>query len=392
MRAFTFFILTVSTACFGQKNEFPIYDNGLIYSPTTMHKLSEIVDSLNLKFRTCDLSHPYRSIEQGLATVVSIPNEFARKEIKAGSSLEVYMSKYMSNPRKIWVLKRKTSNYKNEEIIRYEALPNGFHSRPTVDVKMSKFNDKSHGWIVSEGDQAFFLEGLSTTEIPTEYARWIQYVDCMIDTTVDVMLPNAKDDWNGKFGQQLETSNLRDEKRLEILRSHRVIGMCSQDQRPRMHAINICLLSAETAKWDIFLRSHLNIMNDRFERVSDGSYAWGSRKTYLKELEELDINAVDLLIGTSLRSLDVSDGHYLSSINRVGRALSDVTDRDELETRLQKMIEDDKLDPFNRLLIAYTFSNYIANLPQSDQPQVKIKLDKSIDMLPQLVKDVWDQE
>jgi hypothetical protein len=43
---------------------------------------------------------------------------------------------------------------------------------------------------------------------------------------------------------------------LELKRNRRVIGGCSMDNSPRIHAQNIAILSAETTKWEIFLRSH----------------------------------------------------------------------------------------------------------------------------------------
>ena len=84
------------------------------------------------------------------------------------------------------------------------------------------------------------------------------------------------------------------------MRETRVVGSCSMDSSPREHAINIAMLSAETTDWSVFLRAHLDIMNDRFDRVSDGSYAWKDRNTYIKELEQLDINVSDLIFGKSL--------------------------------------------------------------------------------------------
>jgi len=54
---------------------------------------------------------------------------------------------------------------------------------------------------------------------------------------------------------------------LQLKRNRRVVGGCSMDSSPRYHAFNIALLSAETTKWDVFLKSHLNIMNVRFNRV-----------------------------------------------------------------------------------------------------------------------------
>jgi hypothetical protein len=56
-------------------------------------------------------------------------------------------------------------------------------------------------------------------------------------------------------------------------RNRVVVGFCSQDASPRYHAQKIAVLAAETTNWEIFLRAHLNIMNDRFPRNSDGSYA-----------------------------------------------------------------------------------------------------------------------
>jgi hypothetical protein len=162
-------------------------------------------------------------------------------------------------------------------------------------------------------------------------------------------------------------------KALEMKRSRRVMGRCSMDSGPRDHAVGICLLAAETAKWEVFLRSHLNIMNDRFDRASDGSYAWAGRKTYLKELEELDIHSIDLLLGTCLRVRPAATEHYWGSISRVGRALADASDKNALELRLQKMITDDQLDLYNRVLMFYLYAHYIANVDDTQRQNVNKK-------------------
>jgi hypothetical protein len=154
--------------------------------------------------------------------------------------------------------------------------------------------------------------------------------------------------------------------------------------------MNICQLAAETTQWDIFLRSHLDIMNDRFERVSDGSYAYAGRKTYLKELEELEIETVDLLLGTSLRVENVSDNHYWGSISRVGRALSDIGDKENLESRIMSMIKDERLDPYNRLLFGYLFSNYAYNLEDEEKSKASLAaLESAIKEMPAYISAVW---
>jgi len=163
-----------------------------------------------------------------------------------------------------------------------------------------------------------------------------------------------------------------------------VVGGCSMDNSPRVHALNIAKLSAETINWEIFLRSHLDIMNDKFERVSDGSYAWEQRKTYIKELEVLDINVLDLLLGISLRIENPSNNHYYGSIGRLGRALSETNKSAEIEAKMLEMISNNQLDDYNRVLIYYLFLNYNYNLDDKHkQTANKEKLMTTVKTLPE---------
>ncbi len=50
-------------------SEFQTFPNGLIYSETTMNKLSHIVDSLNLKFKKCNLRVDFDSEYQNPITM-----------------------------------------------------------------------------------------------------------------------------------------------------------------------------------------------------------------------------------------------------------------------------------------------------------------------------------
>ncbi|MEP0263159.1 hypothetical protein [Dokdonia sp.] len=165
---------------------------------------------------------------------------------------------------------------------------------------------------------------------------------------------------NGSSTNEIETyvaKYLSKAKALELKRSRVVMGTCSMDTSPRIHAMNISQLSAESYNWDVFLRAHLNIMNDRFERASDGSYAWEQRHTYIKELEVLQINVPDLLLGMSFRVSNPSKNHYYGSINRLGRAIAESKDLDTFETIITKAIKDQELDDFNRLLMFYLYGN-----------------------------------
>jgi hypothetical protein len=173
---------------------------------------------------------------------------------------------------------------------------------------------------------------------------------------------------------------------LELKRNRRVVGGCSMDDSPRIHALNIALLSAETTKWEIFLQSHLNIMNDRFDRVSDGSWAQKGRSTYIREIEDLNINVLDLLFGISLRVNNAAENHYYGSISRLGRALSESKNQIDFENKSLAMIEDNDLDIYNRLLIYFLLRNYNNYLPNEFQQKQNIeRLKISISKLPDYV-------
>ena len=153
-------------------------------------------------------------------------------------------------------------------------------------------------------------------------------------------------------------------------RNRKVFGSCSMDNSPRVHAMSIAVLAAESISWEVFLRAHLDIMNDRFDRASDGSYAWAGRGTYIKEIEELNIEVQELLLGISLRISNPSKNHYYGNISRLGRALAETQNRIALEEQILSMIQDPLLDIYNRILMHYLFLNYTYYLP--DQ---KLRLD-----------------
>ncbi|ANQ51867.1 hypothetical protein MY04_4532 [Flammeovirga sp. MY04] len=163
------------------------------------------------------------------------------------------------------------------------------------------------------------------------------------------------------------------ETELQLKRSREVWGQCSMDSRPRDHAFEIAQLSAETINWEIFLRAHMDIMNDNFSRMSDGSYAQGGRNTYIKELEELNFNVKDLLLGITLRVENCGPKHYYGSIRRLGRALAETKYQEDIEQEMLSMIKDESLDTYNRILIYYLHLNYIYYLDETVNKDEKVK-------------------
>ena len=92
---FFFFFFTIK--CFGQQNEFKMYNNGLMYSELTMSNLKNISDSLNLKYILCDIDYSYYSNKQTVGHYVTLDSgdiKSAKADLDNAISLENFILKY----------------------------------------------------------------------------------------------------------------------------------------------------------------------------------------------------------------------------------------------------------------------------------------------------------
>jgi hypothetical protein len=366
-------LCTIQAFC--QEGEFKVYPNGLIYSEQTIGKLSHIVDSLNLKYKTCNFNSVFYSKSQAIGHYLFVDKsdiKDAVKDMENQISLDDFLIKYPNTviERNVLIIKSTYKNYNNQDVVEFEEFDvqndYGF-SITSEDISLYQ-KDFTNQWLpkyyqkteyADESLEAFYFPtNFSSVPIPQKYSQMIGYSDCLIDTTTTKFKDHLKDGWVDLPKNWTSLSDKKKAKLLDEMRSTRVIGGCSQDSRPREHAIHIALLSAETYKWEVFLKAHLDIMNDRFDRVSDGSYAWGQRDTYIRELEELNINVTDLILGISFRIENPVSNHYYGSIGRVGRALSETKNRNEIEQAMLSIITDQELDNYNRLLFYFLYLNY----------------------------------
>lgn len=366
-------IFTISAYC--QDGEFKVYPNGLIYSAQTMGKLSHIVDSLNLKYKTCNFNTVFYSKCQTIGHIVKVDKsniKEAKRDMENQISLDDFLKKYpkATIEQNALIIKSKYKNYEKKDVVEFEEFDlnsdYGF-SITSEDVSLYQ-KDFSNKWLLEHSEETsyseeslsafYFPTNFSSVPIPQKYSQMIGYSDCLIDTTTTKFKDNLKDGWVDLPENWTSLSDKKKAKLLDEMRSTSVIGGCSRDSRPREHAIHIALLSAETYNWEVFLKAHLDIMNDRFDRMSDGSYAWGERNTYIKELEELNINVPDLILGISFRIENPASNHYFGSIGRVGRALSETKNRNEIEQAMLSIVSNNELDTYNRLLFYFLFRNY----------------------------------
>lgn len=460
-------LLFVIISLLAHSQEFQVYNNGLIYSEGTMNKLQFIVDSLNLKFKRCDLNKKYYSLKQGKGHYIWIEGASAKKalndlynKIPLTSFLQKYKTADLDSG--LMIREYEFENEDGEKITSYRSETADNNNDNEIELKENandRFSGKTGNWVYiyskatkysKENIEIFYLTDPPVKkEIPVKYSKMILYTDCLIDTAENVFLKTAKasgvrfyenndeeekdhpaftafqnyiqgntekileryhidtaaenlwfieDSLVKRFvkdtlSQKQKFKNLLAAAVEEVLknnittndafeyytaeyysqkdaltmkRNRRVIGGCSMDISPRIHAMKIAVLSAQSTSWEVFLRAHLDIMNDRFERVSDGSYAWGARETYIKELEELNIDVQDLILGICFRISNPSQNHYFGDISRLGRALAETKNRTDLENKILNMIQDTELDDYNRLLMHYLFLNYTYHLPNKD--------------------------
>lgn len=391
---------------FTQNAEFPVHPNGLIYNEATMEKLTGIVDSLNLRYKKCELIKPYYSKSQTIGHYIKLNKgniQAALKDLENQIEFHEFKIKYPDAEviEDNLIIKNRFVDYDGNEMLGFRTidLNGGYGYNISKNIKnfpdleqlkgtwITDYTAKTKFW--KESLQAFYFPNDFNSEPLTEkYARMVGYADCLIDTTSGKLFEDAgaanvdlPKNWQ-RFSQK------RQENLLNEMRNTRVIGMCSQDLSPRIHAINIAKLSAETINWEVFLKSHLDIMNDRFDRMSDGSYAWESRKTYIRELEELNIDVPELILGISLRIDNPAKFHYYGSIHRIGRALSESRYSTEVEETILSMIKDSDLDDYNRVICFYLLQNYIHYHEDDNLKKVKSEmLNEAVSFLPGYIKE-----
>lgn len=402
---FVFALATSSLIC-AQGGEFKTYPNGLIYSEFAMNNLSNVVDSLNLKYRTCDFNKKFYGKAQTVGHFVELKKgniKQATKDLKNQISLGDFLTKYPQAiiKKNLLIVRFKYKDYKNKNVVDFSEIQvSDNYGRGLKFTKNLNLYDKNlkGKWVLKYFKKAqyseervsafYFPNEFESKELSESYARMIGYADCMIDTTTVKFKENAEVGWIEMPKKWQKFSISKKENLLDKLRSTKVYGSCSMDDSPRVHAVNIALLSAETLNWKIFLRSHMDILNDNFERASDGSYAQAGRKTYIKELERLDINVSDLIFGITLRIENPSLNHYNGSISRIGRAISESKNKKEIETQILNMIKDPSLDNYNRILSYFLYLNY-NHYTKSEKIKLwnQEKLKRAVAFLPKHIKE-----
>lgn len=177
-----------------------------------MNQLTFIVDSLNLKFKRCDLTRPYYAKSQAIGSICRLRKgniKRALKDMAGNISFEDFLKKHKNaeaDYRMLIVKYRYKESYSDKWVvefsgetmtaygeyeIRIEDDP-GYYDRPLQGKWIVKHYDKDE--YTEESLVAFYITTeFESQKIPEKYARMILYSDCVIDTTADIFTERQKE-------------------------------------------------------------------------------------------------------------------------------------------------------------------------------------------------------
>ena len=191
-------LLVIASFQVSAQKEFTTYDNGLIYSEHTMGKLKHIVDSLNLKYKVCDINRVFQSKCQTMGHFVELDTldiQQAKTDLKNNISFEDFVAKYPHAKIKenILIVKFQYTNYQKKEIVEFSEINVNTGSGFEIQRDNKKgFGDKN-SWLF-EYDQKtsyskerirgfFFPEEFKTSALGATYNKKLVYAHCLIHPT-----------------------------------------------------------------------------------------------------------------------------------------------------------------------------------------------------------------
>ncbi len=149
----------------------------------------------------------------------------------------------------------------------------------------------------------------------------------------------------------------------------------------------IAQLAAETAKWDLLLRTHLEILGDGRSAPLEQDSS-GQRRTLIKELELIGLDIPSLLFGIALLSQQPAGNHYDAYLGTVAAAIAESKYAAQMEDKMITGISCNSLDTYNRYIVYSLYRNYLHKLPENDKKAESVtRLRAAAKTLPQSLAD-----
>ena len=201
-----FLLLTLSLFRLGHSQTEFTSDSDFLYNQSTMDRLSLIVDSLNIRYRSCGYERDYLSLPQamghyfllkGLTMHMKLPRKWTTV-----CPFEDFEKKYKKATihQDHLIVQFSYVNYKGDSVLEYSTIAintySGFeiartpkNAMPVESAGKCMYEINEKGPYSDENIRGFFFTtNIEQTKLNEHYAGQIQYADCMVDTTASMYL------------------------------------------------------------------------------------------------------------------------------------------------------------------------------------------------------------
>ncbi len=180
---------------------------------------------------------------------------------------------------------------------------------------------------------------------------------------------------------------------LKLKRSHFPVACCGMSSRPYLHRRDIAVLAAQTAEWNVFLRTHIDVVFDDYRKNPDGTFTFLGDRTMVPVLQDFGLDVESLLLGSVLRVDNRHRNAYKTFAYSIGNVIARMPERDEILNDIRSMIGNRQLDDFNRLRLFDVYWTCLIESNSSEIPESMVATLRSVvDLLPPYLAQTIDLE
>lgn len=143
---------------------------------------------------------------------------------------------------------------------------------------------------------------------------------------------------------------------LYFKRCRKVATIYPEDKTPYLHRIDIARLAAETLNWGVYIAAQTEILNEKlmFTKEYDAEIP---DITFVKELEAINVNVVDFLLGCALKT-DDTETYFGLGLFKLSRPFAEAFENEYAGNSMLAMIADNELDGATRVMMYKIYLGY----------------------------------
>ena len=389
-------------------------ESGYLYSKAAMKYLSHKVDSVHHALRTQPKTKTYYSRPQAYAHIVKLKAQNLSKperDLKNGIGFEVFIDRYPTaevfhdqllvgtrpiapeeDPPPLWsyslhsVSLEKWSTQTERNCIDLAPYSSDLKNTSRYDIRNHYYDS------LPELVAFFFTSDLDSQPLPPVAANMVRYTDALIDSSQTIFPEERELGW---FFLQDGYQNLPKAQQALLLDSARNIQLdifCgTYNPSEGIYTRDIAILAAETGNWDLFLRAHLQILNEETYNSTQDYFGVEVQYSHVRELEALGIEVHELMLGCWLAVQNPAPNRVFLYLNQLGVGLTEMQDRDQIEWQLLNLVTNESLDVYNRVLVLQIFFQYNDALVLTDPQRAAINQEKLANAVKSLPEELASQ-